>query len=218
MAQLSDNLRALRPGLDRVRAGMRPGGEPLGYGEAVEAVAELADLEALDAALPGRPGSTLDDVDVELLERRLGRRRCRDFAALRDLERELERQGYLTRGDDGLRLTPRAVRRLGQTALRRVFAQLAASGHGDHDDQRTGAADEPTGADPALGVRRRAADRRRPYRARTPLRRRGLSSAGVGPATSRTSRSPRPSGGPVPRSRCASTCRSRWSRTAAGAR
>jgi uncharacterized protein with von Willebrand factor type A (vWA) domain len=34
---------------------------------------------------------------------------------------------------------------LGQTALRRVFAQLAANGQGDHDDHRTGAADEPTG-------------------------------------------------------------------------
>ncbi len=47
--------------------------------------------------------------------------------ALRELERELEQQGYLSRGDDGLRLTPRAVRRLGETALKRVFAQLDAS-------------------------------------------------------------------------------------------
>lgn len=147
MAQLSDNLRALRPGLDRGSpAGMRPGGESLGYSDAVEAVAELADLEALEAQLSqGDPGSTLDDVDVELLEKRLGHEAVRDFQALRDLERELEEQGYLTRGDDGLRLTPQAVRRLGQTALRRVFAQIAATGHGDHDDHRTGSADEQTG-------------------------------------------------------------------------
>jgi uncharacterized protein with von Willebrand factor type A (vWA) domain len=147
MAQLSDNLRALRPGLDRESpTGMRPGGESLGYSEAVEAVAELADLEALQAQLAQSDvGSSLDDVDVDLLEQRLGAEAVRDFQALRDLERELERQGYLTRGDDGLRLTPRALRRLGQTALRRVFAQLDAAGHGDHDDRRTGAADEPTG-------------------------------------------------------------------------
>jgi uncharacterized protein with von Willebrand factor type A (vWA) domain len=112
----------------------------------VEAVAELADLEALQAQLSqAGTASTLDDVDVEMLERRLGSHAARDFRALRDLERELERQGFLVRGDDGLRLTPRAVRRLGQTALRRVFAQLEASGMGDHDDRRTGAADEPTG-------------------------------------------------------------------------
>ncbi|WP_375432822.1 VWA domain-containing protein [uncultured Friedmanniella sp.] len=147
MAQLSDNLRALRPGLDRESpSGMRPGGECLGYSEAVEAVAELADLEALENQLAqGYPGATLDDVDVDTLEKRLGHEALRDFQGLRDLERELEEQGFLTRTDDGLRLTPRAVRRLGQTALKRVFAQIAAAGHGDHEDHRTGAADEPTG-------------------------------------------------------------------------
>ena len=112
----------------------------------MEAVAELADLEALsDQLSQQRPGSTLDDVDVELLEKRLGAEAVVDLQALRDLERELETQGFLTRGDDGLRLTPRAVRRLGQTALKRVFAQIDAAGHGDHEDHRTGAADEPTG-------------------------------------------------------------------------
>jgi uncharacterized protein with von Willebrand factor type A (vWA) domain len=147
MAQLSDNLRALRPGLDRESpVNMRPGGASLGYGEAVEAVAEIADLEALQAQLSQNyAGSTLDDVDVELVERRLGSRAARDLEALRDLERELEQQGYLQRGDDGLRLTPRAVRRLGQTALRRVFAQIEATGHGNHEDHRTGSADERTG-------------------------------------------------------------------------
>jgi uncharacterized protein with von Willebrand factor type A (vWA) domain len=147
MAQLSDNLRALRPGLDRSSpTGMGQGGQPLGYGEAVEAVAELADLEALSQQLSqSDPGSTLDDVDVDLLEKRLGRDAVADLQGLRDLERELERQGYLTRTDEGLKLTPRSLRRLGQTALKRVFAQLEASGRGDHDDRRTGSADERTG-------------------------------------------------------------------------
>lgn len=148
MAQLGDNLRALRPGLDRDSpVGMRPGAEQLGYGDAVEAVADLADLEALESQLSQQPsGSTLDDVDVQSLERHLGGDAARDLEALRRLERELERQGYLSRGDDGLRLTPRAVRRLGETALRKVFAALDAGGRGEHDDHRTGAADEPTGA------------------------------------------------------------------------
>jgi uncharacterized protein with von Willebrand factor type A (vWA) domain len=146
MAQLSDNLRALRPGMGREPLSMRPGGEPLGYSDAVAAVEELADLEALQQQLSqGYDGSSLDDVDVERLERQLGPAAAADLRALRDLERELERQGFLRRGDDGMQLTPRAVRRLGETALRRVFAQLEASGAGDHDDRRTGSADEPTG-------------------------------------------------------------------------
>src|SRR6476469_10347151 len=147
MAQLADNLRALRPGLDRrspVQQGQ--GGEPMGYGDAVGAVAELADLEQLGEQLgQGYFGATLDDVDVERLEQYLGADAARDMEALRQLERELERQGYVSRGDDGLRLTPRAVRRLGETALKRVFDRVEATGRGDHDDRAAGQADEPTG-------------------------------------------------------------------------
>ena len=164
MAQLSDNLRSLRPGLDRESpSGMRPGGESLGYSDAVQAVAELADLEALQAQLgQSEAGSTLDDVDVDLLEQRLGAEAARDFRALRDLERELEQQGYLTRGEDGLRLTPRAVRRLGQTALRRVFAQLAAAGARRPRRPADRGRRRADGPDQAVGVRRRAAHRRSP--------------------------------------------------------
>jgi uncharacterized protein with von Willebrand factor type A (vWA) domain len=145
MAQLSDNLRALRPGLERGPAQMG-GEEPLGYSAAVEAVADLADLEALEQQLSEAGGSgSLDAVDVETLEKQLGGEAGADLRALQELERELERQGFVTSGDDGLRLTPRAVRRLGETALKRVFAQIEAHGSGDHDDHRTGSADEPTG-------------------------------------------------------------------------
>ncbi len=145
MAQLADNLRALRPGLDRGPAQMQ-GGEPLSYSAAVEAVADLADLEALEQQLAdSSSGSPLDDVDVDALERQLGGDAAADLRALRELERELERQGFVSRSDDGLRMTPRAIRRLGETALKRVFDQIAASGAGDHDDRRTGAADERTG-------------------------------------------------------------------------
>ncbi len=147
MARLSDTLRALRPGLDRGgRVSMSPGGERLGYSAAVEAVAELADLEELGDQLgQAYVGASLDDVDVEALEERLGGSAARDVEALRQLERELERLGYLEHGDDGLRLTPRAVRRLGETALRRVFERLDAHGRGDHDEHESGQADEPTG-------------------------------------------------------------------------
>src|SRR3954451_9201478 len=147
MAQLSDNLRALRPGMNRGPVQMRQGGEPLGYSQAVEAVAELADLEALEQSLAQtHPGATLDDVDVDTLEKHLGAGASADFRALRELERELERQGYVSRGDDGLRLTPRAVRRLGETALKRVFSQIDAAGAGDHEDRRTGSANELIGS------------------------------------------------------------------------
>ncbi len=147
LGELKDNLQALRPGLGRGGAVRMDGPEPLGYGDAVGAVADLADLEALERQLAQEhPGATLDDVDVEALERQLAPSAAADLRALRDLERELARQGYLTRGEDGPELTPKALRRLGETALRRVFAALDGTGRGDHDDHRSGSADERTGA------------------------------------------------------------------------
>ena len=76
-------------------------------------------------------------------------------------------------------------------------------------------ADRP---DPAVGVRRRAADRRAAYGGQRPAPRRPRAGYRGARSRSRTSRSPRPSGGPRRRWRSASTCPSRWSRTAAGDR
>ena len=146
MAQLSDALRAKRPDLPWGGRERMRGSEPMGLGDATTALAEMADLEELDAALgQDYPGASLDDVDPQAVERALGRAAVDDLAALRRIERELERQGYLTRQGGQLELTPRAVRRLGATALRRVFAALEARGRGDHDIADAGVAGEITG-------------------------------------------------------------------------
>lgn len=148
MAHLSDALRQARPDLPWGQRGQVPDGEQaLGMGDATSAVAELADLEALSSQLSqGYAGASLADIDEDLLERALGRPAVDDLAALRQLERELERQGYLNRSDGKLELSPKAVRRLGATALRRVFAKLDATGRGEHDVADAGAAGELTGS------------------------------------------------------------------------
>jgi uncharacterized protein with von Willebrand factor type A (vWA) domain len=147
MAHLQDALRQARPDMPWGQRGQVPDGEPsLGLGDATTAVAELADLEALSNQLSqGYAGASLADIDEELLQRALGRPAVDDLAALRQLERELERQGFLNRTDGRLELSPKAVRRLGATALRRVFAELDATGRGDHDVADAGAAGELTG-------------------------------------------------------------------------
>lgn len=149
MARLSDTLRARRPDLD---AGGWPdprmtGDDPLGLGDATTALADLADLADLETALrQDYPGARLDDIDEAAIRRALGRQAVDDLEALRRLERELERQGYLERNAGKLELTPKAVRRLGETALRRVFADLADGRQGDHEQHDAGQAGEVTGA------------------------------------------------------------------------
>jgi uncharacterized protein with von Willebrand factor type A (vWA) domain len=148
MSHLQDALRQARPDLPWGQRGQVPDGEQaLGLGDATSAVAELADLEALSTQLSqGYAGASIADIDEELLERALGRPAVDDLAALRQLERELERQGYLNREGGKLELSPKAVRRLGATALRRVFAKLSATGRGEHDVADAGSAGELTGS------------------------------------------------------------------------
>jgi uncharacterized protein with von Willebrand factor type A (vWA) domain len=147
MARLSDQLRARRPELDwNGRERMR-GDTPLGLGDATSALEDIADLDDLEAALSqDYAGASLEDVDPELLERALGRNAVDDLESLRRIERELQRQGYLQRSGGDLELTPRGLRRLGESALRRIFHKLEASGRGDHDMHDAGAAGDPTGA------------------------------------------------------------------------
>jgi uncharacterized protein with von Willebrand factor type A (vWA) domain len=149
MARLADALRARRPEIDMAgwQQESMTGDAPLGLGDATTAVADLADLADLEAALgQDYPGARLDDIDEESIRRSLGRQAVDDMEALRQIERELERQGYLQRTAGKLELTPKAVRRLGETALRQIFADLPEGRLGDHDQHDAGQAGERTGA------------------------------------------------------------------------
>jgi uncharacterized protein with von Willebrand factor type A (vWA) domain len=147
LAALTDALRALRPDLSWDRRERMRGETPLGYGEAAGALQEIAELDdVIEQLIQEHPGATLDDIDVETVERTLGATAADDVRRLQQLERELQRQGWLTRGREGLELSPKALRRLGQTALRRVFERLDARGRGEHDLHDAGASGEPSGS------------------------------------------------------------------------
>ncbi|GAA2689327.1 vWA domain-containing protein [Actinoplanes palleronii] len=175
LAEMSDNLRALRPGLNWGRGERMRGSEDLGYGDAAAALGEIADLdELLDQLGQEHPGATLDDVDVDAVERQLGRAAADDVRRLRELERELRKQGWVERDGDGLTLSPKALRRLGQTALSKIFQDVGGK-RGEHDMRDAGAAgdligssrrwefgdDQPLDVVRTIGnaVRRRAASR-----------------------------------------------------------
>ncbi|MFD8559330.1 hypothetical protein ACFV1N_18795 [Streptosporangium canum] len=147
MRRLGESLYSRRPDLSWNTPERLTGDDPMGMGDAVTALDELADLTQLEAALrQDYPGARLDDIDEGAIRRALGRAAVDDLEALRQIERELEQQGYLRRQRGKLELTPKAVRRLGETALRRVFASLESGRRGDHDQVDAGAAGELTGS------------------------------------------------------------------------
>ncbi len=148
MSQLGDSLRNARPDLPWGGRERMSGEQGMGMGDATTALEELADLDDLESALSqDYPGASLDDIDEAAVQRALGRGAVDDIRALQRIERELQLQGYLVRDANGrLELSPRAVRRLGATALRKVFHQLDAKGRGGHDVRDAGAAGDLTGS------------------------------------------------------------------------
>ncbi|MEU0500795.1 VWA domain-containing protein [Nocardia sp. NPDC005998] len=147
VAALDATLRALRPGEDWDSSQRFRGDDPLGLGAGAQALQDLAELDALAEQLgQSYPGARLEDIDLDALARQLGDDASVDAARLAELERELRAQGIFERASDGsLRLTPKALRRLGETALRAVIGQLR-SRRGERDTTLAGAAGEPTGA------------------------------------------------------------------------
>ena len=148
MAQLGDALRSARPDLQWGGRERMQGSEGMGLGDATTALQELADLDDLEGALgQDYPGASLDDIDEAAVQRALGRGALDDLRALQRIEKELREQGYLQVDAHGrLELSPRAVRRLGATALRKVFSQIDAKGRGGHDVHDAGAAGDLTGS------------------------------------------------------------------------
>jgi uncharacterized protein with von Willebrand factor type A (vWA) domain len=145
--RLDTNLQALRPGEDWMGSSEFSGDNPMGMGEGAAALADIAELEQLAEQLSqSYPGATMDDVDLDALARQLGDQAAVDGRTLAELERALVNQGFLDRGSDGQwRLSPKAMRRLGETALRDVAQQLSGR-RGEREHRRAGAAGELTGA------------------------------------------------------------------------
>ena len=147
LSRLDSHLRAARPGEDWDGSAQFSGDNPLGMGQGAQALSDLADLDQLAEQLSqSYPGASMDDVDLDALARQLGDQAAVDAGTLADLERALMNQGFLDRGSDGKwRLSPKAMRQLGQAALRDVAQQLSGR-HGERETRRSGAAGELTGA------------------------------------------------------------------------
>ena len=147
LGRLDAHLQAARPGEDWEGSAQFSGDNPLGMGEGAQALADIGELEQLAEQLSqSYPGATMDDVDLDALARQLGDQAAIDAQTLAELERALVNQGFLDRSSDGQwRLSPKAMRQLGETALRDVAQQLSGR-RGERDHRRAGAAGELTGA------------------------------------------------------------------------
>ncbi|MGW6032908.1 VWA domain-containing protein [Gordonia terrae] len=147
LAQMDSQLRAARPGLDWDDAQSFSGDQPMGLGEGAAALRDISELEALSEQLSQQyAGAQMDDIDLDALARQLGDDAAVDARMLAELEKALSEQGFFDRTADGqLRLSPKAMRQLGQSIFRDIAEQLSGR-RGDRQTRQTGLLGEPTGA------------------------------------------------------------------------
>ncbi|KNX37162.1 vWA domain-containing protein [Luteipulveratus halotolerans] len=147
LGKLDANLQGLRPGEDWSGSQRLEGEQGLGLGDGTGVLQDLADLDALSEQLSQQyAGARMDDVDLDALRRQLGDDAAVDARTLSELERALRQRGYLDRDAEGrLRLSPRAMRQIGQSLMRDIARRLSGRS-GRRDMRRSGAAGELSGA------------------------------------------------------------------------
>lgn len=143
MADLQRTLADLRPQLDWGSSPAMSGEQRLGLPDATEALAELADLDALSEQFGSDRGAVDPlDIDEDAVARLLGQSAAEELQELQSLTRQLRDSGLL---DDHDQLTPKAIRRIGSAALRHVFDDMTKAPFGDHDNRAHGTSGEFTG-------------------------------------------------------------------------
>src|SRR3984893_11740714 len=139
LAELSQHLAASTP---RRRLGNRYpffGEESLPFGAAMEVIGDLSNLDAMERALRDTyRGQPMPPGQRQEIEELLGEDAARAVDRLNRLLQEMEDQGYVERADSGLELTSQGIRRIGQKALRDLFANLKRDRFGPHDIRQLG--------------------------------------------------------------------------------
>jgi uncharacterized protein with von Willebrand factor type A (vWA) domain len=139
LAMLAANLEELRPMDDLRRRYPFRGDESLNLDQAMQVMRDLQEMdrlerqmrEAIDTADPS-------SIDREMLARQLGEEAKDQLDQLDRITKLLEEAGLVERRGDQLELTPRAMRKIGQKALRDIFQHLARDRFGNHETDHRG--------------------------------------------------------------------------------
>ncbi len=142
MARLAALMEHLMPMDDLRRQYPFLGDDSLTIQQAMELMGDLQGMEELERSLrQAMSTGDLEDVDPERLAEVLGEDARRSWEQLQGLIDMLREQGYIS-GAGEPELTPRAIRRIGQKALKEVFLNLKKDRMGGHDLDKRGNAGE----------------------------------------------------------------------------
>jgi uncharacterized protein with von Willebrand factor type A (vWA) domain len=115
------------------------GREEVSLEQAQELMEQLRQAEELEKQLEGlRWNGDPQQVDADKLKEWLGEEAYQSVQHMKDLATALEKAGYLIKTKDGMQLTPRAMRKIGQKALRDIFFFIKRDRLGEHDTRQRG--------------------------------------------------------------------------------
>ncbi len=107
------------------------GSQRMGMGEAGHILGQLRRLEQF-LRWGHRGIGDPSDLDLEEIRELLGEEAYEQLKYLKGIEQMLEEEGYLVRTAQGLKLSPKGMRKIGDKALREIFQMLNRNRWGEH--------------------------------------------------------------------------------------
>lgn len=121
------------------------GEEPMNFSEAMQMMDQLQQMDDLEKQLrQARDGKGIDQVDVDKVRDLLGPEAAQAIEQLKQMGQLLEEAGFVRKNGNRYELTPRGLRKIGQKALKDIFAHLKQDRVGRHETDRNGPAGERT--------------------------------------------------------------------------
>ena len=143
MDRLSGRLQSAYPNMGWNESQQFTGDQPMPFGEALQSIQELNDLDNLEEFLNAASSpSALQEVDLEAVRRMLGDVTADSLERLSKLTETLREAGLIDQKEGRLELTPRGLRSIGKEALRDLFGRLERDALGQHRIERIGAGHE----------------------------------------------------------------------------
>ena len=145
LTELALNLEQLYPMGQLRRQYSFRGDDSLSLQEAMRLMEQLQELDQLERQLlRARDPSALDQLDPQRVRELLGDDAAQSLEQLRQITRQLEEAGYIAKKGQRWELTPRAIRKIGQKALRDIFQHLRRDAFGRHETHFRGRGGERT--------------------------------------------------------------------------
>lgn len=141
--QLAQNMQSMFPQLGQMPGESFSGTAPLGFQQAMQAFRDLQDAQALEAMLRNASSPAgLAEVDMDRVRDLLGDDAASSLERLAELSRLMEEAGLIDQKEGRVRLSPRAIRKLGAKALRDLFGSLRKDMVGQHAIESIGVGHE----------------------------------------------------------------------------